>query len=125
MKAQVSIEFFIFVSIVIVISISFSLHSATQIKDFNRQKESDAIKDLAIKIQREIFLASNVEDGYFRKFDVPSRVSGYNYTIAYSNSSLSVSSANSYYLVRIPSIVGNVTNGTNRINKTNGVIYVN
>jgi hypothetical protein len=125
MKAQVSMEFFIFSGLALIMAIALSLNSISQIKDFNRQRENDAIKDLALRMQREAFIASYVEDGYYRQFHIPDEVSGYNFSVVTSNKSISVISKNSFYLVNIPFITGNMTNGTNTINRTNGVIYVN
>ena len=125
MRAQISIEFMVFVGLTLVIAIAFGLSSAGQLNEFREKKESDAVKDLALKMQRELLIASHVEDGYFRQFELPNQAGGKNYTITSTNTGLSIESENGYYFVFIPSIDGNLTNGTNRINKTSGVIHVN
>ena len=124
-SAQVNVEFFIFIGIVFLISVAFGLTSVEQLKDFRNQQESDAVKDLALKLQKELIVAATVEDGYVRSFTIPNNLSNINFVLMTQNSTISVQSANAFYTVSIPKIVGNLSKGTNSINKTLGVIYVN
>ena len=124
-KSQVSSEFFIFVGLAFLISIAFALASLDQLQDFRLEKESEAVKDIALKLQKELLIAASVEDGYFRIFELPDKVDNINYSLTTLNSTIAVLSKNSIYIVSIPNSVGNATKGTNKINKTGGVIYIN
>lgn len=125
-KAQISMEFFILVGLALLIAIAFEIASLDQLKDFRDQKESEAVKDVALKIQRELLLAATVEDGYVRVFELPDRLdSTINYSLTILNSTLFVQSKNSFYSVAIPKVAGNLSRGINNINKTGGVIYLN
>ena len=79
---------------------------------------------MALKLQRELFLASAVEDGYFRTFALPDNLEGIDYSLITRNSTITVLSKNSLFIVAIPYIIGNASKGANAINKTGGVIYL-
>ena len=123
-KAQVSAEFFVFVGLAFLIAIAFEIASLEQLKDFRIQKESEAVKDIALKLQKELLVAAAVEDGYVRTFGIPDDIDSINYSLTTLNSTITVESKNGFYVVQIPKAVGNVSKGTNKINKTGGVIYI-
>ena len=126
MKAQISSEFMIFVSLSFLIAIAFSLYSIEQLNDFRKQKEDEAVKDIALKLQKELITAAVVEDGYTRSFKIPDKLdNSINYSIITKNSTITVESRNSLYTVSIPRVLGNASKGNNVINKTDGVIYLN
>ena len=124
-KAQISAEFFVFLGLAFLIAIAFELASLSQLNEFRLRKENEAVKDLALKIQKELLVAAVVEDGYVRTFALPDRLDSFNFTLSTQNSTIMVTSKNSYYAMRIPNAIGNLTKGSNRINKTGGVIYIN
>ena len=125
-KAQLFTEFFIFLGLAFLVAIAFEIASVDQLNEFRAQQESDAVKDLALKLQREVFIAANVEDGYIRVFEIPDKLERVNYSLTtINNNTITVQSKNSLYIVAIPRAIGNVTKGTNKINKTDGIIYIN
>ena len=124
-KAQIGAEFFVLVGLAFLVAIAFEIASLSQLNDFRIQKEGEAVKDLALKLQKELLIAATVEDGYIRTFQIPGTLDTINYSLNIQNSTLEVQSKNSYYIVRIPIVIGNVSKGTNTINKTGGVIYIN
>jgi hypothetical protein len=125
-RAQVSTEFFIFVGMAFLVALAFELASLNQLNDFKRSNEESSVKDFAIKLQKEVFIASYVEDGYSREFEIPQDLNGIGFYVTITNSTfLAVESKNSIYLVPIPSVVGNFSKGTNKIEKTGGTIFVN
>ena len=125
-KSQVSFEFFMLVGMAFLVTLVFSALSLKDLNNFRNQKENEDIKDLALKLQQEVIIAAGVEDGYVRSFNIPDKLDSINYSLyIYNSSLLLVQSKNGFYLVQIPRIVGNISKGTNIINKTNGIIYVN
>jgi len=125
-KAQISNEFLIFIGLAFLVALYFAINSINQLNDFRLQKESESVKDLALKLQRELLVASIVEDGYVRFFDIPDTLDDdLNYSLMLQNSTIVVQSKNAFYIVGIPTIIGNLTKSTNKINKTGGVIYIN
>ena len=124
-RAQVSAEFFIFIGVAFMIAIAFSMSSLDQLNDFRLQQEHNAVKDIALNIQKELLTAAIVEDGYVRIFSLPDKLDNINYSLITRNSTITVQSKNSLFTVRIPKSTGNVSKGTITINKTGGVIYIN
>lgn len=124
-RAQMSTEFFILMGLAFLIAIAFELVSLDQLTDFRIKNENDAVKDLALKLQKELIIAANVEDGYVRVFQVPSKLASIDYSLETMNSTITVQSKNALYIVTIPKTIGNVSKGINTINKTSGIIYIN
>jgi len=124
-KAQISAEFFIFLGLVFLIAIAFEVVSLDQLNDFKVQKESEAVKDLALKVQKELFIAASVEDGFTRVFEIPDKLENINYSLTMKNSTVTAISKNSIYVVSIPQANGNLSKGTNKISKKDGIIYIN
>ena len=94
-KAQVSAEFFIFVGMAFVIAIAFSMSSIDHLNYFRLQNENIAVKDLALKLQKELLTAANVEDGYVRTFTLPDKLDNINYSLTTQNFTITVESKNS------------------------------
>ena len=124
-KAQISAEFFVLLGLAFLIAIAFELASIDQLNQFRMGKESEAVKDLALKLQKELLIAANVEDGYVRIFTIPDELNNINYSLTTQNSTITVQSENSLYIVSMPKAVGSINKGTNTINKTGGVININ
>lgn len=124
-SAQISLEFSMLLGLGLIIAIAFEIASLSQLQDFRLQNENEAVRDLSLKLQKELLIAASVEDGYVRFFSIPDNLENVNYSITTTNSSIVVKSKNGFYLVTIPSIVGNISKGLNMINKTAGIIYVN
>ena len=124
-KAQISAEFYVFLGLAFLIAIAFELASLEQLNEFRIQKEQEAVKDLALKLQKELLIAATVEDGYVRVFGIPNKLENVDYSLTVQNSTIIVQSKNGFYPVLIPRAIGNVTKGNNIINKTNGIIYIN
>ena len=124
-KAQISAEFFVFLGLAFLIAIAFEIASLDQLNDFRKQKESELVRDLALKLQKELLLAANVEDGYVRVFQIPDKLDNIDYFLTVQNYTINIQSKNSFYILPIPRTIGNLTRGANVINKTGGVIYIN
>ena len=124
-KSQISAEFYVFLGLAFLIAIAFEIASLDQLQDFRIQKESEAVKDIALKLQKEVLIAANVEDGYVRTFEIPDKLDSINYSLTVQNYTITVQSKNGFYFAGIPRAIGNFTKGTNRINKTGGVIHIN
>ncbi len=124
-RAQVSFEFFTFLGLAFLIAIAFEYISLNQLNDFRLKEENEVIKDISLKLQKELLIAAYVEDGYVRMFTIPDKIGEINYSLTTQNSTLIVQSKNSAYILSLPNYAGNLSKGTNKINKTGGVIYVN
>ena len=125
--SQSSIEFFTLVGLGLVVAIFFVAFSINEVKEFGDKKEFFLIKDLALKLQKEVGVAANVEDGYIRTFTLPEKLDNIvDYFIIIKNNTITINSSKTVYTVAIPNTAGkNFTKGTNTVEKINGTIYVN
>ena len=126
-KAQSSMEFFTLVGLAFLMTILFVVVSANEVKEFRDAKEFLLIKDLALKLQKEVSIANSVENGYERNFTLPEKLENIvDYFIIISNNSLTINSSKTVFSVAIPGTFGkNFTKGINKIEKISGQIWVN
>lgn len=125
-KAQSSIEFLVFAGIAFLVVIIFVAASANEVREFRDQKKFFLIKDLALKLQKEVTIAASVENGYERSFNLPDRLgNNLDYFIITKNSTITVNSSKTAFSVRIPNVIGNFTKSTNTIERIDGEIYIN
>jgi hypothetical protein len=126
-KAQSSMEFFLLVGLAFIATIVFVALAINEVKEYNDQKQYLLIKDMALRLQKEISIASTVEDGYYRSFSLVEKLDGsVNYDTAIINRSLSINASKSTISVPITTVYGNnFTKGTNIITKEDGKVYVN
>src|SRR3989338_10573018 len=126
-KSQSSMEFFTLVGLAFLATILFAAIAVNEVKEFSDQKEFLMIKDLSLRLQKEVAIAASVEDGYERSFALEDKLEDkVDYFIIVTNTSINVNSSKSAFSVRIPLIYGkNFTKGSNKIEKINGRVYVN
>ena len=126
-KSQSTIEFFTLVGLAFLAVILFVAVSANEIKEFRDQKEFFLIKDLALKLQREVSIAATVEDGYERNFNLPEKLENIvDYYSIIGNNTITINSSKAIFSVAIPETAGkNFTKGNNKIEKISGNVYVN
>ena len=125
MKAQAAMEFMILVGVLLLIFAMMMAVVSSKTTYIARKKESMAGEDIVIKVQKEINLAARVLDGYHREFTIPEKIGNKDYDISIIGNEVILSLEGQDFWRVIPSVVGNVTKGNNRINKTNDVIYLN
>lgn len=125
LKSQTSIEFLTLTGLILFMLVLFLAVISYKVEDINLQKEIIYGEDIIIKIQKEINLASRSLDGYSRNFRLPQKLGSLDYNITIFGNELIVLTKNQAFERRIPAIIGNITKGINKINKTNEIIYLN
>lgn len=127
-KAQTSIEFVFLVGLAASLVIIFTITTHGQMKKLQDEKEYILLQDLVFKVQNEFALASRVEDGYVRQFEIPDKLDStliYNITLLENNTVVSASTEHDHIIAFIPYVFGNITKGENRIQKADGGLYLN
>lgn len=124
-KGQLTVQFLILVGVMFIVFIVFIAGLGSKYKEIEDSEESVIVKDIGLKIKKEIDLVPSLSDGYERNFEVPLYIKGKNYSIFTGSGYLSVYTADHEFTARIPNIVGSVSKGENVIRKIDGVIYVN
>jgi hypothetical protein len=129
-KGQIAIEFLMYIGVafgVVIVLLAVILSVSENNTDIKTRQDMD---DLGKSLQQEFLLASQLEDGYIRKINLPMTMNGkeYNATLGQSNplnSYLVIAYSNSELFYLIPPIVGNMTLGDNILRKYNGTLYLN
>ena len=126
-KSQLSMEFFMLVGLAFLAVIIFVGASAKEVGELKDTKDFFLIKDLGLKLQKEVSIASYVEDGYEREFTLPDKLeNSVDYSIVNKNNSIIVNSSKTVFSVRVPLMYGkNFTKGSNKVERISGKIYVN
>lgn len=124
-QAQVSMEFVFLIGLAFMVMLVFISSTRSEFNELVSEEERSLVKDVSVMVQHELIIASNVDDGYSRKFSVPSDLDGINYTIQITDNVLITSTDEYEYVLNVPSVTGNIQKGNNTINKTNNIIYLN
>lgn len=124
-KAQVAVEFVIFVALLLFVMLIFLAFILTYTADVRNDKDREMLKDIAYAIQAEVNIASAVDDGYERNFVVPLLIESTDYMINITQDQVWATTENAEIVLDVPEIVGNLTKGGNTIRKTDGIIYLN
>lgn len=128
-RGQVAIEFLILIAF----SVSMLLFLIATVSKVSISKTDEKtyfdLDDLGKSVQQELLLATEVEDGYNRKINLPQTINGRNYAIDTETISSQISYLNITYeehliFYHIPPINGTITKGINQITTFNGTIYV-
>lgn len=127
-KGETSIEFLVFVGIILVFFVFFFGIIGSKTKEINESTLFYEAQSVADKIADEINIAARFE-GYYREFSVPdSLVNRYNYSVVFHKDLRLVevkwnsNSAMSSLVTK--NISGNISMGLNRIRNENGVIII-
>ena len=89
-RAQLSVEFMIFIAMGLLIMVSFLYLVNEKESQLRDKRQLLLLKDLAYKIQSERDTASIVEDGYSRNFTLPISLEGLDYDVIITNGYLAV-----------------------------------
>lgn len=124
-KAQVSMEFVFLVGLAFMVMLVFISSTRSEFGELRSEEERSLVKDVSVMVQHELVMASNLEDGYVRTFNIPYRLGGISYTIQIINNILLTSTEDYEYVLNVPSVEGSIQKEDNTINKTDGIIHLN
>jgi hypothetical protein len=117
-RAQVSLEFIMFIGISIIILMLFITTTTNKMINLNDDKERLIVEDVGKYIQAEIYLAYNSHSGFMRAFSVPYEIRNNPYTIEIDSADglLYVESDNHIIILPIPKVTGQVNNSYDNVN---------
>ncbi|MFH1641416.1 MAG: hypothetical protein ABIC04_00795 [Nanoarchaeota archaeon] len=125
LKAQSAMEFILLAGLLLFIFLIVLSSVSYNTAKINKKKDALVGEDIVTKVQKELNLAARVLDGYSREFYLPQLLSASNYTISLNQNKVIIKTDNHDHFRIIPNITGKITKGINKINKTNGIIYLN
>ncbi|RLE43527.1 hypothetical protein DRJ48_00715 [Candidatus Woesearchaeota archaeon] len=124
-KTQMALEFVIIVALILVITLIFVATVYLETKSVNSKRLFLGLQDLGESVQSEILLAATSKSGYSRSFTLPSEVADTSYNISIQSNQLILTSGEYEVSFSIPSVVGGINKGSNRIANRGGVVYLN
>jgi hypothetical protein len=127
-KAEISVEFLVFVGIILVFFVFFFGIIGGKTKEINEVTLFNDAQNIADEIADEINIAARFE-GYYREFQLPEKlVNGYNYSVVFHKELRLVEvkwNSNSVMSTLVTeNITGNISSGYNRLRNENGVIVI-
>lgn len=129
-KGQVAIEFLMLIVMAFIVVMSLLIATLVISENNSETKAYREMDDLGKSLQQEFMLASQLEDGYARKINLPLTLNGQEYhaVVGQSNPTngyliLQYEETELYYL--IPPVNGNITLGNNILVKQNGTLHIN
>lgn len=126
-RGQVAVEFLLLVSIAFMIFLVYTTVTRNEMTNLISEEEYILLKDAVYTARNEILVASRVEDGYYREFEIPEKIGLKNYTIYLNQTTDNIIaySTNHQQAVQIPHANGTLNKGLNIITKSGGNIYLN
>lgn len=124
-RGQIALEFMIMFGFAAFLLLLFLSITLARTIDFNNQRQSQLVKDLALGTQKEINLAFESRDGYYHEFKLPQSLLGISYDVTIKDTLLIVNSSKEEIDVVIPRLTGNIQKGTNIIKRQGGIVYLN
>lgn len=124
-NAQISMEFILMTTAIIAFSISIlaiiSYYNTVEIT----HKSSDSVINVLEFLQNEVILATKLEDGYIKSFDIPEKINNQDYAINIHGSDLIITYDGREYLRIIPAVTGDFNIPNNTIKKISNEIFIN
>lgn len=129
-KGQIAIEFMTLTAIAFVILFTVLVASVSLSKSKTDERTYFELRDFGAGIQRELILATELEDGYHRRINLPVTVNGRDYSVITNGSAtnetgffvIEYKGRELYYA--IPSVEGEFRKGDNVIVKKNDTIRI-
>lgn len=126
-NGQSAIEFLILIGVVISFFLIFLFAIQGSISSKVIENTDLTLKEIALNVINEVNLASNSVDGYYREFEIPSKILGNEYEINITDGIVYIRTLDNERALSLPavSVVGDVYIGKNIIRKEEGVVYLN
>lgn len=80
-KGQSAIEFTIIMGMMFLIFTVFFFAVSTKLLEIQKSNKESLLEDLGAYVQNELRLATIAEDGYFRQFELPATLGGFDYKV--------------------------------------------
>ena len=123
-KAQAAIEFIVLLVILFSVFMVYTVSTRKSIDDIRDKKEIILLNDVVKMARQEVLTAVKVEDGYYRKFELPETLEGVNYTIGITGTVILANTERHESAVIIPQVNGTLKKGENIITKEDGNVKI-
>jgi hypothetical protein len=94
-------------------------------KDQINDQNIEVSKEILVSIENELFLATKVESGYMRNFEIPGKLNNREYNISINNGNLILSYNGIEFIGNLPNMSGDILKGANIIRNIDGKVCLN
>ena len=125
-NAQFSIEFVVLVAFMFLVFLVFISIMTSNLIESKETEAQETAEDIATLVSNEVYAAKPLSDGYTRTFELPNKINGNEYDIEIiDDRELVVNYLDEEYVYFLPEKVeGNVDRGLNRVEKIDGIVYL-
>ena len=125
-KAQTSTEFVLFISVIFLVMLLLISATIYYVKQYSKEKELAVIQREADMVKNEVYLASTVDEGYVRTFQIDPDPDEPSFNMTQQNNTVIFRSEHYEYAADLGvKINGTLRIGNNTIRNINGAVYVN
>jgi hypothetical protein len=126
-KGQSAVEFLVLVGAVFFVFVVLIAAVQFNIKDKVVERNNIEVNEIARAVQDEINLAVVSSSGYYRKFDIPTKIVNREFKVNITGSVVYVRTDDGKYAVALPvaDVNGDVRKGVNVIRKEGEEVYLN
>ena len=107
------------IGIILIATVSFFF------KESIYEQNIEIAKAVLTSVENEIFLATRVEAGYIRNFEIPERLNNEDYNISIDDGDIVLSYKNIDFFGVLPNISGDIRKGVNTVRNVNGKVCLN
>lgn len=124
--AQVALEFSFMMMLGFVFLILLLSTASYFLVTKQKEQMTTELRYELTNIQKELIIASSVQEGYRREIQIPQKINNQEFTIIQSDSILEFKLSNGYAdSIIIPEVQGSISKGTNILTKKQGLVYIN
>ncbi|MFW5746270.1 MAG: DUF7266 family protein [Nanoarchaeota archaeon] len=124
MKAQVTMEFVAFIGITVVLFSGIALAAYAYKTDVMQQQKTDELENFAKTVQKEIFLASTLHEGYQRVVLLPEKIQQESYSISILNDNLYVQQDGYEVILPLPDVDGGISGSQFTVEVSDGRVVI-
>jgi hypothetical protein len=126
-QGQIAIEFILLIAFSFASLIVFLIILNSVLSSEKEERVLQNAENFGESLRNEVLLASEMEDGYHRVINMPTKIDGRTYILSFNKSItgtgyFTLSTSNTELFFQIPEVTGNLTPGYNTIIKENNTI---
>lgn len=127
MKGQSAIEFFLLVGAALFFVLGFMAVFQQNVADKSMEKREFEMQELVKSVQNEISIAANAADGYQRRFEIPEKVAGKEFSIGVYEGYVYLNTTDGRHAMALPTynVTGQLYIGDNLIRTINSTVFLN
>ena len=123
-KSQISVEFMLLLAVAAMFFIIISSYVSIQIRSSNQEHSEMEIQQLGQSVQRKIFAASSMEEGFLMTFEIDDELNGKSYSLYLLSDNLYVEQDDIQKIFALPDVSGTISPGEITLTRTSSEVVI-